>query len=148
MFVKEMAVNVLKIMDERKMTLESLSKKSGLSRRFLNNILSGKQVPTINSLEKLCSALDVEPNDLLTNVKSKDEQRSIAMCVNTVYCNNQKKFSTYTPVCPCCNSLLQTDWQYFCDNCGQKLSWNHFLDSKVIMQKPRKKDLRTEKICK
>ncbi|MBE6809047.1 MAG: helix-turn-helix transcriptional regulator [Ruminococcaceae bacterium] len=138
MFVKELASNILKVIDENNMTLESLSEKSGLSRRFINNIISGKQVPTINSLEKLCSALELEPNDLLINCKSKDKDRSVAMYVNTVYCNKRENIYTYTPICPYCNSLLQNHWQSYCDNCGQKLSWKHLINSNVIMKKPQK----------
>lgn len=141
MFSKELATKILKHIDERNMTLESLSEISGLSRRFISNVTSGKQVPTLDSFEKLCSALELEPNDLLISDKSKDEERSIAMCVNTVYCNNQETLSTYIPICPYCNTLLQNDWQSYCDNCGQKLSWKHFLDSKITMQKPRRKDI-------
>lgn len=148
MFSKELATKILKLIDERNMTLESLSEVSGLSRRFINNLTSEKQVPTLNSLEKLCSAFEVEPNDLLINDKSKNEERSIAMCVNTVYCNNPENLSTYIPICPYCNTLLQNDWQSHCDNCGQKLSWKHFINSKVVMQKPSKNNLRDDEHCK
>ena len=138
MFVKELSANLLKIIDERNMTMEVLSEKSGLSRRFITNITSGKQVPTITSLERLCSALEIDPNDLLINEKSKNEQRSVPMCVNAVYCAIEENLTSYTPICPLCNSLLQNNWQSHCDNCGQKLSWKHFLDSKVIMHEPLK----------
>lgn len=148
MFSKELSTKILKLIDERNMTLESLSEASGLSRRFINNVTSEKQVPTLNSLEKLCSALELEPNDLLISDKSKDEERSIAMCVNTVYFNNQETLSTYIPICPYCNTLLQNDWQSYCDNCGQKLSWKHFLDSKITMQKPSKNNLKDDEHCK
>lgn len=142
MFSKELAVKILKLIDKNNMTLEALSEASGLSRKFITNITSGKQVPTLNSLEKLCSALEVEPNDLLINDKSKNEERSIAMFVNTVYCNNPKRSFAYTPICPHCNYPLQNSWQSYCDNCGQKLSWKHFSDSKVIMEKPPRKQLK------
>lgn len=142
MFSKELAVKILKLIDKNNMTLEALSEASGLSRKFINNITNGKQVPTLNSLEKLCSAFEVEPNDLLINEKSLDHERSTAMFVNTVYCSNLKSPFAYTPICPHCNSLLQNNWQSYCDNCGQKLSWKHFTDSKVIMEKPSKKQLK------
>ena len=148
MFSKEIAVKILKLIDEKNMTLEALSEASGLSRRFITNITSGKQVPTLNSLEKLCSALEVEPNDLLINDKSKEQERSMAMLVNSVYCINNKNLSTYIPICPHCNSLLQNNWQIYCDNCGQKLSWKHFINSKVIMNKPQKNYLKDDKLCK
>lgn len=139
MFANELPTKILKLIDEKNMTIEALSKASGISRKFITNITSGKQVPSIHYLEKLCSALEVDPNDLLINEKSKDSERSVAMCVNTTYCNNQKKPFTYTPVCPNCNSLLQNNWQSYCDICGQKLSWKYFMNSKVIMKKPQRK---------
>ena len=71
MFSNELATKILMLIDERNMTLEALSEASGLSRRFINNVTSGKQVPTLNSLEKICSAFEVEPNDLLINDKYK-----------------------------------------------------------------------------
>ena len=148
MFSKELASKILKLIDEKNITLEALSKWSGLSRKFISNVTSGKQVPTLNSLEKLCSALEVEPNDLLINDKSKASERSVAMLVDTVYCNIGKNPPTYTPVCPLCNALLQNNWQSYCDICGQKLSWKHFLNSKVIMNKPTKNSLRNDKLCK
>ena len=142
MFSKELATRILKLIDERNMTLESLSEASGLSRRFINNVTSGRQVPTLNSLEKLCSALELEPNDLLISDKSKNDERSTAMCVNTVYCKIQENLSTYIPVCPYCNTLLQNDWQSYCDDCGQKLSWKHYINSKIVVQKPARKQLK------
>lgn len=142
MFANELPTKILKLIDEKNMTIEALSKASGISRRFITNITSGKQVPSLHTLEKLCSALEVEPNDLLINDKSKNEERSVAMCVNTTYCNNQKTPFTYTPVCPYCNSLLQNNWQSYCDICGQKLSWKHFINSKIIMQKPQRKNIK------
>ena len=149
MFLNVLSVKIMSTMDERKLTLEESSRKTGLSRRFLNNVINGTQAPSINSLEKICSALELEPNELLISEKSKDAQHSIPMCVNTLYCSNPKKISTYSPVCPRCNTLLQNDWQSYCHECGQRLSWKNFLDSKTILRKPDKKtNLRTEKICK
>ncbi len=142
MFSKELSTKILKLIDERNMTLEALSEASGLSRRFINNVTSEKQVPTLNSLEKLCSALEVEPNDLLINEKSLDHERSIAMFVDTVYCNNQKSPLIFTPICPHCNYPLQNNWQSYCDNCGQKLSWKHYINSKIVVQKPARKQLK------
>ena len=142
MFSKELAVKILKLIDKNNMTLEALSEASGLSRKFITNITSGKQVPTLNSLEKLCSALEVEPNDLLINDKSKNQERSTAMFVDTVYCNSPKSSLTFIPICPHCNCPLQNNWQNYCDNCGQKLSWKHFSNSKIIMEKPPIKQLR------
>lgn len=139
MFSKELSAKLLKIIDEREMTLVSLAEAAGLTREFIGKIASGKQVPTLNSLEKICSALELEPNDLLISEKSKSKEKSQAMRVNTVYCSRKGNIYSYIPICPSCNTLLHNDWQSYCDNCGQKLSWKRYIDSKVIMEKPSKK---------
>lgn len=139
MFTKELSTKLLKIIDERNMTLESLSEAAGLSRKFIGNVTSGKQVPTLNSFERICSALELEPNDLLINSKSKTTDKSKAMYVDTSYCNLKSNVVTYIPVCPRCNSLLDNDWQSYCDDCGQKLSWKRYTNSRVVTDKPPKK---------
>ena len=141
MFSKELSAKLLKIIDERDMTLVSLAEASGLTREFIGKIASGKQVPTLNSFEKICSALELEPNDLLINDKSKNGEKSKAMEVNTAYCNQKGNIYTYIPICPSCNTLLHNDWQSYCDNCGQKLSWKNYIDSTVVMKKPCKKHI-------
>lgn len=141
MFSKELSTKILKLIDERNMTLESLSEASGLSRRFLNNVTSGKQVPTLNSFEKICSALELEPNDLLINEKSKSSEKSKAIQVNSVYCHREGNVYSYIPVCPHCNSLLSNDWQSYCDYCGQRLSWERYFDSNLTFEKPQRKQI-------
>ena len=139
MFTKELSTKLLNIIDERNMTLESLSEAAGLSRKFIGNVTSGKQVPTLSSFERICSALELEPNDLLINSKSKTADKSKPMRVDTVYCQRKDNVYSYIPVCPRCNSLLDNDWQSYCDTCGQKLSWKRYIDSKVVTDKPPKK---------
>ena len=148
MFSKELPIKILKLIDQKEMTIEALSVASGLSRKYITNITGGKQIPTLTSLEKLCSALEVDPNYLLINEKSKDKERSEAMFVDTVYCNNQSDTDVYIPICPQCNSLLHNSWESYCDNCGQKLSWKEFLKSKTVMIKPQRKKQRNDKKCK
>lgn len=146
MFTKEFQANLLRLIDEKEMTVESLARASGLTREFLSRMLSGKQVPTITSLEKICSAVEAEPNDLLINKKSRKGERAKAVRVNTVYCRRQDKVYSYIPVCPSCNSLLSNDWQSYCDICGQRLSWERYIDSKVTMVKPERKHLGNDDI--
>lgn len=141
MFAKEFASNLLRVVNERNMTLVSLAEASGLTREYIGNIASGKQVPTLTSFEKICSALELEPNDLLINDKSKIGERAKVMRVNTVYCQRKGNVISYIPVCPCCNSLLPNDWQSYCDKCGQRLSWERYINSKVTMEKPQRKDV-------
>ena len=138
MFTKELSVQMLKVIDERKLTLETLSEAAGLSRKFVGNIINGKQVPTLDSFEKICSALELEPNDLLLNQKSKDPRRAEPMRVNTVYCNRTVGQKVYKPICPNCKSLLTAEKQSHCDICGQRLSWYKYTESNITFERPKR----------
>lgn len=146
MFSKEFTINMLKAIDEKEISIESLSRISGLSREYLSRVMNGKQVPTLTSFEKICSALDKEPNELLMNVNSLRGERAKSMKVKVSYCQRIGNVFSYIPVCPRCNSLLPSDWQSCCDYCGQRLSWEDYLNCKVTMQKPQRKHLGNDKI--
>ena len=141
MFSKELAANLIKIIDERNMTVESLANAVGLTREQITNIKNGKSVPKLTSLEKLCSALELNPNDLLLNEKSMQADKSRAMPVTLMYCKEEDKVATYTPVCPSCNALLYTDWESYCGYCGQRLSWEQYVNSAVTYDKPERKHI-------
>lgn len=138
MFTRELSIKIWQMIDERGMTLEELAEAAGLCRKFVGNIASEKQVPTLDSFEKICSALEVEPNDLLISSKSKLDGKAIPMCVDTLYQKIENGRSIFLPICPSCNMLLHNNWQSYCDNCGQKLSWKEYVHSKVISEKPKR----------
>lgn len=137
MFSKELSSQLGKIISKREMTVETLANAAGLTREYVTNIKNGKQVPTLTSFEKLCSALEVEPNDLLLNEKSLEQNKSSAKPVTLIYCPERRSDSPHFPVCPTCNSLLHSDWESYCSFCGQKLSWMYYTFSKVTYDKPR-----------
>lgn len=144
MFTKELSAQLIKIIDERELTVESLAVAAGLTREQLSNIKNGKAVPKLTSIEKLCTALEVDPNDLLLNEKSMQPKKAKAKQVNTMYSPQGTNGNTYIPVCPTCNSLLHSDWESYCGYCGQRLNWERYhTDSKVTYKKPViKKEIR------
>lgn len=139
MFSKQLSSKLLKIIGERKMTIESLANASGLTREFVSHVANGKQVPTLNSFEKICSALELEPNDLLISDKSKNESKSKPLKVTEVYMQRKCEVTSFHPVCPACNKLLSCDWQSYCDFCGQRLSWDEYFRAAVVFEKPKRK---------
>ena len=139
MFTDELSTKILQISNERKLTLEKLADASGLSRKFISNITNRKQKPTLDSFEKICSALEVEPNDLLINEKSKTTEKSTAKAVNKIYCHIKNQVATYSAICPECNSILKSDWQSYCGHCGQRLSWEGYSKAEIVYRRPRKK---------
>ena len=138
MFTKELSFQMLKVIDQRKLTLEKVSEASGLSRKFIGNIINGKQVPTLDSFEKICSALELEPNDLLLNEKSKFSIKAEPMCVCKAFCKKGSNGDTLIPICPSCTSLLTSELQSYCDTCGQHLSWKNYHKSDITFENPRK----------
>ncbi len=134
MFTKELSINIMKIIDENNLTVKSVSELANLSRKYLSNIISEKQTPSIDVLENICSALGVEPNDLLLSDKSKQPEKSNAMEVTQIiYCNTKNK---HIPVCPSCLKTLHRDNQAYCDICGQRLSWQNFTNAELIHKLP------------
>lgn len=140
MFTKEFANNLLKIIEERNLTLESVAEITKLSRKFIGNIINQRQKPTLESFEKICSALQLEPNDLLISQKSKQVGKSEPMAVTKIFCQEKNKTLTYRAVCPSCNKLLQSDWQSYCDCCGQRLSWAQYINADFICKLPEKEE--------
>ena len=137
MFSNELSAKILKIVNERNLTLESLSEAAGLSRKFIGNIANRKQVPTLDSFERICAALQLEPNDLLLSEKSKQPGKSEALEVTQILKEESK--GRHLPICPGCNKPLSRDNQAYCDSCGQRLSWQKFSTANVIFGLPRKK---------
>jgi len=60
------AMNVYRQKTGEKLTYDELSKKTGISRATLESIASRQSYnPTLATIDKLCTALLVEPGDLL-----------------------------------------------------------------------------------
>jgi transcriptional regulator with XRE-family HTH domain len=60
-----LAENIRELMHSRKMTVSALSRKSGVARNFINNLLAAKSAATVDTLEKLADALTVSPSRLI-----------------------------------------------------------------------------------
>lgn len=46
-----------------------------------------------------------------------------------------KNINAY-PVCPRCKISFETEYQSFCDRCGQMLSWKGFSKAKIVTRIP------------
>lgn len=57
-------INIWEIRTIKGLSLSELSDLSGVSKTHLNDIENGKKSPTLNILEKIALALDVNINDL------------------------------------------------------------------------------------
>lgn len=63
-----------RIMADRKITLNELSEKVGISYVNLSNLKNGKvKAIRFSSLEKICDVLDCQPGDIMEFKKEKNE---------------------------------------------------------------------------
>lgn len=132
MFKRELSINLMRIIDEKNLTVKSVAELANLSRKYMSNIISEKQTPSIDVLENICSALNVEPNDLLISEKSKQPGKSEALEVTQIIKNEYT--AEYFSICPNCHKHLTRDNQAYCDACGQRLSWGNFTNADVIIE--------------
>ncbi len=58
----------------KKLTQEKLAERTDLANNYISNIENNRSIPSLETLVKLCTALDITPNDLLigTSNISKD----------------------------------------------------------------------------
>ena len=64
--VRSVQFLLAKILDQREITVQQLSKKTGISTGAIGDLRTGKNsLPRKRTLEKLCAALNVEPGDLI-----------------------------------------------------------------------------------
>lgn len=81
--INEIGTNIKNIRNSKNITLQEVSKKSGLSPGYLSKLERNMNSPTIVNLQKICKALDINMTDLLFELKEnkicvkKDERRVI-----------------------------------------------------------------------
>lgn len=60
-------MNLKRILDERNITQEEFGNMIGKSRTAVNQFCSGKLLPNMETLMKMCEVLNVQPGELLDN---------------------------------------------------------------------------------
>lgn len=134
MFLDNLAKTVLRLCDARDLTYEEASECCNLSSRYFGDIARGKTAPTILTLEKLCDGFGLTPNDLLVPSEHWDEIHfREPMPVTALRCFRYLHGTTAYPVCPRCKLTMEREYQPFCDRCGQKLDWEDYEQTDVIL---------------
>ena len=127
-FSKNLSGTILSICDFRELTYETASELCNLSSRYFGAIARGQTAPSVNTLEKLCTGLERTPNELL-GITTADEELSYRIAMQVIHYRKLPylggSFTTF-PVCPRCKCDIEREYQSFCDNCGQKLAWEHY----------------------
>ena len=58
----------------RRLTQEKLAEKTDLANNYISNIETGRSIPSLETLVRLCEALDITPNDLLISSAKSNER--------------------------------------------------------------------------
>jgi transcriptional regulator with XRE-family HTH domain len=64
---------IAKARKERNISQARLSEKADMSNNYLSNVENSRSIPSLETLVKLCAALDVTPNDLLLGVSTQSK---------------------------------------------------------------------------
>ncbi len=64
-FYKNLGIKIKKVREERSLTQQQLADKAGISLNFEGKIEVAMNRPSLNTIIKIASALDVEPYELL-----------------------------------------------------------------------------------
>lgn len=134
MFLDNLAVNVLRLCDEEKLSYEKASEKCDLSPRYFGSITRGQTSPSIVTLEKLCTGFCLTPNDLLVEQSiCRESAFRTPMPVTEIRCYRWEHGLSGFSVCPQCHSTLEWEYQQFCDRCGQRLDWKNYHKATIIL---------------
>ncbi len=61
------------IRKSKKLTQEALAEKTDLANNYISNIENSRSIPSLETLAKLCGALEVTPNDILLGTSTTSE---------------------------------------------------------------------------
>ena len=126
MFNGNLSKSILRICDVRNLSYESISALCDISVRYLGSIARGRANPTLLVLEKLCTGLQVAPDELLGVSRNKQAwlyRQPMRLLTVRQYPACTGGMSLY-PVCPRCHYTMEREYQAFCDHCGQRIYWS------------------------
>lgn len=133
MFLDNLSYAVLRLCNENQLSYKAASERCCLNPRSLGNIVRCKTVPTILTLEKLCTGFNCTPNDLLLLPSSHAENSfREPMLVTRICCYKTFHSKTAYPICPRCSITLDREYQTYCDRCGQRLDWSRLRKATII----------------
>lgn len=126
MYLDNLSVAILRVCEKRHLTYEMASECCDMCTPHLSRIIRRVNAPRLPTLEKICTGLDLTPNDLLLPLEkprkySQDEPRIVIVELN---CGPNGQLIG-VPVCPRCGKAVEWKKQFSCAYCNQKLDWTH-----------------------
>lgn len=75
-----MDLRIKEVLKEKKMTVVSLASSVGMAQPSMSNIVNGKSTPSLETLEKIANALDVDITELF------DQPKKSALAITCPHC--------------------------------------------------------------
>lgn len=134
MFLEDLSATLLFLCKENHLSYKAASERCCISSGHFGDITRGNTIPSILTLEKLCTGFHCTPNELLipSFLQSEDAFRA-PMLVTHIRCFKDVHGLIGFPVCPRCEITVEREYQAYCDRCGQHLDWSHFHQATVIL---------------
>lgn len=133
-FSDVLSIAVLRLCETHKLSYEAAAERCGISPRYYGSIARKEAAPTILVLEKLCNGFQLTPNDLLVSpVLQQQLHFRIPIPVTHVQIHPYGSGFTTHPICPRCGISLEREYQFYCDRCGQLLSWQDLSKAVIIL---------------
>lgn len=126
MFSDHLALSLLLICDVWKLNYDQAAERCGCSARHFGSIVRRQASPTLGLLEKMCTAFDQTPNQLLGVGIEEELSYRRPLAVRTVRQYQAQSGLLAFPVCPRCGGPLEREDQSYCGRCGQCLGWGEF----------------------
>ena len=138
MFLDTLSTTVLQLCDHHNWSYEVAAEHCELSARYFGDIVRRKTAPSIKTLEKLCLGFQLLPNDLLiASTPVQELLYRIPLAVTQCSGYYGRYGFVIFPICPRGCRSFEREYQFFCDRCGQKLSWSQYPHAKLILPAKR-----------
>lgn len=79
-----MQLRIKEVLKEKKVTVVSLASSIGIAQPSMSNIVNGKSMPSLETLEKIASALDIPVTELFEQPKSDTASLTCPHCGKSI----------------------------------------------------------------
>lgn len=135
MYLDNLSYTLLHICESKKLSYEKLAEKLDMSSRFIGKVIRRESNVTLKSLEKMCKAFDMTPNQLLRQPEAVYEEldhRDPLCVLSTQWFRSDDGKLVGIALCPRCGNPLMHDDQPYCEHCGQMLDWSKYNKDEII----------------
>lgn len=130
-FLKNLSYSLLHFCKNQGISQRTFSLQCDLSDRCIGDICCRRKLVKLDSLEKICKATHLTPNDLLLFSEEDAPAYRFPMEITVVRLYRNRGGAT-RPVCPRCFVTLEKKYLPTCTRCGQALAWNQLHNATIL----------------